>query len=342
MTGFRTIILDDRPEYASNDRFPTAHAVRVVESFEKALDGLEIDRDCYVVIITRGHKFDREVLEQSLKTKAGYVGMISSRRKREAIYQALLEKGVRQSDLDRVHSPIGIPIGGETPEEIAVSIVAELIKERTQRAGMSVSGQAAIILAAGYSSRMGSFKPMHKLNGSTITERLITLYRNQGIEVYLVVGWNKEVLMAKTKYLEVKIVENPSFEDGMFSSIKAGLQSIENQSYKAVFVHPVDVPLVNSSTVQVLAEALKESGAKIYYPNFQSRRGHPTLISTDLIPDILKWKGEGGLKAFLTDRHNLAMDVAVEDKNILFDIDIPGDLVELEDRFGELDLPEKG
>jgi xanthine dehydrogenase accessory factor len=132
LTGFRTVVLDDRAEYASNERFPNVSSVRVLSSFNKALEGLEIDNDSYIVIITRGHQFDREVLEQALKSKAGYIGMISSRRKRDTIYQALLEKGVSQAELDKVHSPIGIPIGGETPEEIAVSIVAELISERSK------------------------------------------------------------------------------------------------------------------------------------------------------------------------------------------------------------------
>jgi xanthine dehydrogenase accessory factor len=132
LTGFRTVVLDDRAEFANNERFPNAYAVRVLSSFENALQGLDIGKDTYLVIITRGHQFDREVLEQALKTQAGYIGMISSRRKRDTIYQALLEKGISQSDLDKVHSPIGIPIHGETPEEIAVSIVAELISERSK------------------------------------------------------------------------------------------------------------------------------------------------------------------------------------------------------------------
>jgi xanthine dehydrogenase accessory factor len=132
LTGFRVIILDDRAEFANNERFPNAYGVRVLESFDKAFEGLEIDADSYLVIITRGHQFDREVLEMSLKTPAGYIGMISSHRKRDTIYTALLEKGVSQADLDKVHSPIGIPLGGETPEEIGVSIVAELIKERNK------------------------------------------------------------------------------------------------------------------------------------------------------------------------------------------------------------------
>ena len=107
--------------------------IMIIEDFNRALEGLEIDADSFIVIFTPDHQYDRVILEQSLKTDAGYIGMISSRRKREAIYQALMAKGVKKEELDRVHSPIGLAIGGETPEEIVVSIVAELISVRASQ-----------------------------------------------------------------------------------------------------------------------------------------------------------------------------------------------------------------
>jgi xanthine dehydrogenase accessory factor len=133
MVGFQVVVLDDRAEFANEERFPDALSVKVIKDFNRALEGLDIDADSFIIILTRGHQYDREVLEQSLKTTAGYIGMISSRRKREAIYKALMEKGIKQEALDRVHSPIGIPIGGETPEEIAVSIAAEIIRVRAEQ-----------------------------------------------------------------------------------------------------------------------------------------------------------------------------------------------------------------
>jgi xanthine dehydrogenase accessory factor len=131
LVGFRVVVVDDRPEYASAGRFPEASQLCVVADLNKAFEGLEIDPDSYIVIVTRGHQFDRAVLGQSLKTGARYIGMISSRRKKEAIYEYLLAQGVSRERLEQVHSPIGIDIGAETPEEIAVSIVAELIKVRS-------------------------------------------------------------------------------------------------------------------------------------------------------------------------------------------------------------------
>ncbi len=100
----------------------------MLESFNDAFSGLSVGRDDFIVILTRGHLHDKTVLAQALKTGAGYIGMIGSRRKRDAIYGALLEEGFGQRDIDRVHSPIGLSIGADTPEEIAVSIVAEMIQ----------------------------------------------------------------------------------------------------------------------------------------------------------------------------------------------------------------------
>lgn len=126
--GFEVVVMDDRAEFASAERYPGAREVRVLENFNQCLRGL--GPDDYVVIVTRGHLHDRDVLAQALRTAAGYVGMIGSRGKRDAVYRSLLENGYTQADLDRVFCPIGLAIGADTPEEIAVSIVGELIGVR--------------------------------------------------------------------------------------------------------------------------------------------------------------------------------------------------------------------
>ncbi|MCP4668449.1 MAG: XdhC/CoxF family protein, partial [Deltaproteobacteria bacterium] len=129
LVGFKVVVIDDREEFAKTEQFPQAREVHQYP-FEGVMDRLAVDASSYLVIVTRGHIHDKMVLEQSLRTKAGYIGMIGSRRKRNMIYENLLEQGFTQKDLARVHSPIGLDIGAETPEEIAVSIVAELIQVR--------------------------------------------------------------------------------------------------------------------------------------------------------------------------------------------------------------------
>ena len=130
--GFKTVVVDDRAEFADPARFPDAEAVYCYP-FEDVIQRFPVDESAYIVIVTRGHLNDKTALEQSLRSPARYIGMIGSRRKKAMIYERLLEEGFTQSDLDRVFSPIGLDIGAETPEEIAVSIVAELIKVRAGR-----------------------------------------------------------------------------------------------------------------------------------------------------------------------------------------------------------------
>ncbi|HBS59229.1 MAG TPA: xanthine dehydrogenase [Firmicutes bacterium] len=131
--GFNTIVLDDRTDYANRARFPEVAEVRVIPDFQGCVPGLSVDEDSYLVIVTRGHLHDKTVLEQALRTRAGYIGMIGSRTKRDKIYQALREAGFNAGDLARVYSPIGLKIEAETPEELAVSIVGELIKVRAEQ-----------------------------------------------------------------------------------------------------------------------------------------------------------------------------------------------------------------
>ena len=131
--GFRVVVVDDRSEFANRDRFADAAEVVVPEDFASAFSMISVDADTFVVIVTRGHRFDKEVLAGALCTEAAYIGMIGSRRKRNAIYAALKKEGVADADLARVHCPIGLSIGAESPEEIAVSIVAELIQCRAER-----------------------------------------------------------------------------------------------------------------------------------------------------------------------------------------------------------------
>jgi xanthine dehydrogenase accessory factor len=126
---FEITLIDDRPEFANRQRFPEADEI-MVEQFSRVFNRLKITDNSYIVIMTRGHIHDKIVLEQALATDAAYIGMIGSRKKRDTIYRALMDQGFSHEALKAVHSPIGIDINARTPEEIAVSIVGELIRKR--------------------------------------------------------------------------------------------------------------------------------------------------------------------------------------------------------------------
>lgn len=128
--GFDCVVIDDRKEFANSTRFPEAKAC-IVHDFEQIFDILSFNPpSSYFIIVTRGHKSDLIVLEQAIHSGVKYIGMIGSKRKIVLLFQHLQEQGLPQALLVNVHAPIGLEIGADTPEEIAISIAAELIKVR--------------------------------------------------------------------------------------------------------------------------------------------------------------------------------------------------------------------
>ena len=124
--GFRVVVIDDRPEYADASRFDAAVAVLAAD-VETAMARYPLSSADAVVIATRGHRNDALILERVAASPAGYVGLLGSRRKKIVVTKGLKAAGVPAKSLQRVRVPVGLPIGAVTPEEIAVSVVAELI-----------------------------------------------------------------------------------------------------------------------------------------------------------------------------------------------------------------------
>jgi xanthine dehydrogenase accessory factor len=129
IAGFDVTVVDDRAAYANRERFPEAQQV-IAEDFEKAAARLAPSESSYIVIVTRGHRDDMRILRWAVQTPARYVGMIGSKRKTITIFKELQAEGLPAHLFDRVHAPVGLDIGAITPEEIAVSITAELIAKR--------------------------------------------------------------------------------------------------------------------------------------------------------------------------------------------------------------------
>ena len=129
--GFRIVVVDDREDFASRDRFPEADEVKVLD-FDKSADRLNIDSTAYLVLITRGHKHDETILRSKACEKAAYIGMIGSKRRAAAVLTSLKKDGYSQKFIDRIHTPIGVRIGAQTPEEIALCIAAEVVKVRRE------------------------------------------------------------------------------------------------------------------------------------------------------------------------------------------------------------------
>lgn len=137
LVGFDVTVVDDRPAFADPRRFPEARRT-LCGDYAAVLAEVEITPLSYVVIVTRGHRYDVASLEHVLDKPAAYIGMIGSHRRVAGIMEYLRGKGVGEDVLARIHAPIGLDIGARTPEEIGVSIVAELVKQRRGGTGVSL------------------------------------------------------------------------------------------------------------------------------------------------------------------------------------------------------------
>lgn len=136
--GFRLVVVDDRVDYANARRFPTADEI-VVDDFIEAVNRLMVDERTCLVLVTRGHQHDKRVLGEIIGRPAGYLGMIGSRRRVRAVFDSLRKKGTPEELISRVRAPIGLDIGAETVEEIAISIMAEVILELKGGTGRPLS-----------------------------------------------------------------------------------------------------------------------------------------------------------------------------------------------------------
>jgi xanthine dehydrogenase accessory factor len=146
-SGFTVIVTDDRPEYANKDTVPDAHELAVID-FPAVFSRVPVDQDTFLVIATRGHNHDLDAVKAALRTSAGYIGLLGSRRKKGILMNALRDAGFSKDDVARVIVPVGLSIGSVTPEEIAVSIMAQIIQHRrehvtTGRCGRACGGAVA-------------------------------------------------------------------------------------------------------------------------------------------------------------------------------------------------------
>jgi xanthine dehydrogenase accessory factor len=140
LLGFRTVVFDDRADYANRDRFPQAEEI-LVEDFETGLNALNITPNTWIVIATRSHETDAAALRAVVKSPAPYIGLLGSRRKVSLIFKSLQEQGIGEEQLTRVYAPVGLDLGAETPEEIALSIMAEIVMLRQGGKGQSLSAR---------------------------------------------------------------------------------------------------------------------------------------------------------------------------------------------------------
>jgi CTP:molybdopterin cytidylyltransferase MocA len=204
---------------------------------------------------------------------------------------------------------------------------------------MEKPGITAIILAAGYSSRMGVFKPLLDLGGRPVVTRIVETCRQAGInEVIVVAGYRKELIIPVIEGAGARAAVNEKYEEGMFSSVIAGISAMESEP-QGFLVLPADIPLVRAATIRSLVSRFMEGKNRILAPSFRGSKGHPPLISAELKEELTGYAGENGLKGALEQLKSDIMKVEVPDGNILFDVDDPADYGEMKERWKRREIP---
>ncbi|HUN85137.1 MAG TPA: NTP transferase domain-containing protein [Terracidiphilus sp.] len=190
---------------------------------------------------------------------------------------------------------------------------------------------AAIVLAAGASSRMGCLKPLLRLGGVTALERSIALFHDAGIdEVLVVLGNRSEELRSLAESCRARTIQNAKWEEGMYSSVVAGVRALPERT-RAAFVLPADVPMVRPATIrQIVNEVDAYPEEMIVYPAFEGKRGHPPMIGRHILDEAARDESVGPLCAVLAAHEQSAIDVAVADEAIHRDMDTPADFEALQ------------
>ncbi|OIQ51467.1 Molybdenum cofactor cytidylyltransferase [Pseudodesulfovibrio hydrargyri] len=188
-----------------------------------------------------------------------------------------------------------------------------------------MQGLAAIIPAAGLSSRMGRFKPLLPLDGGTVLSRCVRLFTACGVErIVVVTGKRADEVAACAMEAGAMAVHNPAFEQGMYTSVLTGVRALKGDA-EGLFMLPADIPLVRPETVRRLLDEFQRTRPAVLYPRFNGERGHPPVIGGEVVPAILAHDGQGGLRAVLDGFEPDARDLDVADFGTTHDLDHPED-----------------
>jgi molybdenum cofactor cytidylyltransferase len=285
-----------------------------------------VTKDTYFLIVTRGHAADTEALRACIHSDAAYIGMIGSKRKVRLMRENFLANNWSDEvQFDRVHAPVGLNIESKTVQEIAVSICAEIIQERNAEKAHASGSFHGIILAAGASKRMGKPKMLLPFGFSTVIESVvIQSAMSDTDETIVVLGANANKIQDQLGDYAIKTVENKAWEDGMLTSVQAGINTLPEDA-SAALVMLGDQPMVNSEVINKVIEAYRKSEKSLLVATYNGKRGHPLMIGKKYFREILDFSTEKSLKDILGLYPDDIEDVAIEDDAILRDIDTEKD-----------------
>ncbi len=331
--GWVVNVIDLRPPQTGTPAYLPARSVA-----PDRLGELAIAPGAACVVMTHHFLQDMDALRFLLTTPARYIGMLGPRARTDALLAGLRKEGARGVPPDgtgRIHAPVGLDIGAETPEEIAVAIIAEIRAVATGRSGGSLRERAGgihaphggrtgiVILAAGGSARMGEPKQLLDYDGRTLLRRAATVAVEVGCgPVAVVLGASADRMEAELAGLPVRLVRNEAWREGLSTSVKAGLAALEGEVESVLFV-PCDLPGVDAQVLTGLIAARERSGKSIAVSGYSGTWGAPMLVARSHWPQVRELTGDRGAQKVAYAHPGDVECVPFPQGN--FDIDTPAD-----------------
>ena len=320
---------------------PPLNGVRYLRSGPaEALAEIGLDPFTCVAAATHDMELDEAALLAALRSDAGYVGVLGSKRRLAERLARLKLLGLTEAEIGRLHAPIGLPLAGKAPWEIAVSVVGEIVQAlrgaeeaRGWNAPGAERGLHALVLAAGQGSRFGGAKLLEHWRGAPVLHgALAAAFAAPVQSVTLVTGAHGEAVAACARAFaggrpdgeRLQIVHASDHAEGLAASLRRGITGLPAEA-GGMLLFLGDMPGVPASVLQPLADALAR-GEPAAAPRWRGLRGHPVAISGALFPELLKLKGDRGAARLLAGLGERLVLIDTPEEGVLYDVDTPQDL----------------
>jgi CTP:molybdopterin cytidylyltransferase MocA/xanthine/CO dehydrogenase XdhC/CoxF family maturation factor len=317
--GFRVRVIDPRASYATQERFPGI-ALQCAWP-DEALAQQPLTSRSALVALAHDPKLDDMALETALRSHAFYVGALGSTRTHARRLARLATMGFSRDELSKIRGPVGLALGARSPAEIAIAILAELVKLRRAK---PVPRIAAIVLAAGTSSRMGRNKLIELVRGKPLIRQAVdAALASQLNPVLVVTGHEADKISVALNGAPLTIVHNDKFSEGLSASIRAGIAAVPEDCEGAMILLG-DMPDISPALIDRLIAAFDPAGGHaICVATAGDRHGHPVLWARPFFPKIMSLKGDRGARDLLEAHAHQIIEIDTGDDAPVADIDTP-------------------
>ena len=315
--GYRVRVIDPRAPYATEERFPGIALERAWP--DEALAQNPLTAHSALVALAHDPKLDDMALAAALRSPAFYVGALGSTRTHARRLARLEKMGLAQSELAKIHGPVGLAIGARAPTEIGIAILAELVKLRRQKPSRRVAG---VILAAGTSSRMGRNKLIESVRGKPLVRQAVDAALASRLDpVVVVTGHEADKIAAALGDAAVTLVQNSEYRAGLSTSLRAGIAAVASDCDGAMILLG-DMPAISPALIDRLVTAFEQLGDDaICVACAEGQRGHPVVWPRAYFAKIAALAGDKGARELLEAHRGPLIEIEAGDDAPLTDID---------------------